>query len=436
MVSRPELSDHRKKTSQEMYRLIEELYPICRSITGNGVRETLKAIGKLVPLDTVEVPSGTPAFDWEVPREWNVKDAYILDPYGKKIVDFKQLNLHLLNYSIPFNGKMPLTELKKHLFTLPDKPDLVPYRTSYYKEAWGFCMTQHQYDSLEEGEYQVVVDSTLEDGHLTYGEYHIPGRREEEFLISTHTCHPSLCNDNLSGIAVATFLAKELAASQPEFSYRFLFIPGTIGSITWLSRNESLLGRIIGGLVITLLGDDSDFTYKTSRQGNSPIDRIARYYLNSQREGHSKIRDFIPYGYDERQYCSPGFNLPVGCLTRNSYGEFPEYHTSADNLQFVKPERLAESLEVIQDLVSILENNHYFINLNPKGEPQLGKRGLYDRLGGGNEGKELQLAILWVLNYSDGDHDLLDVAEKSGIDVGVIIHAARLLREKELIKPS
>jgi aminopeptidase-like protein len=420
----------------EMYRLIEDLYPVCRSITGNGVRESLGMIGKHIPLQQVEIPTGTGVFDWQIPKEWNVSDAYIIDPSGKRIVDFRKLNLHLLNYSIPVRKTMPLGELKEHLFTLPDKPALVPYRTSYYKETWGFCISQNQFDSLPEGDYEVVVDTTLEDGHLTYGECLIPGETGEEILISTHICHPSLCNDNLSGIAVATFLAKHIAASKPLYSYRFLFIPGTIGSIAWLSRNEPGLGRIKGGLVITLLGDESGFTYKSSRQEDSLIDRVAKYYFRELHEEDAKLRGFIPYGYDERQYCSPGIDLPVGCLTRNSYGEFPEYHTSADNLQFVKPGKLAESLDVLKDLLVILEHNHSFRNLYPRCEPQLGRRGLYDELGGGNEGKELQLALLWVLNYSDGTRDMLDIAEKSGIDIRVIMKAAGLLLDKKLIERS
>ncbi|MFH0758709.1 MAG: DUF4910 domain-containing protein [Bacteroidota bacterium] len=418
---------------QKMHDLITELFPICRSITGNGVRETLEIIKRHIPVRQVEIPTGTPVFDWEIPKEWNVRDAYIKNSAGDKIIDFKVLNLHLLNYSIPVHQKVSLRELREHLFTIPGKPDLIPYRTSYYQERWGFCMSQNQLDTLKDEEYEVTVDSSLEDGHLTYGEYYIRGEKEEEILISTHICHPSLCNDNLSGIAVTTFLARELALRRPRYSYRFLFIPGTIGSIAWLSRNKAHLHRIRHGLVVTLLGDDSGFTYKKSRQGEAVIDRMAAYYLDRNFGGESHTIEFIPYGYDERQYCSPGINLPVGCLTRKPFGEFPEYHTSADNLQFVKPERLSESLKVLKELMEMVEKNEVYMNLNPLCEPQLGRRGLYDRLGGTNDSKTLQLAILWVLNFSDGKHDLLDIAERSAIDFHVICEAARQLEESQLL---
>jgi aminopeptidase-like protein len=398
------------------------------------VRETLAILGKHIPLEKVEIPTGTQVFDWEIPKEWNVRDACIKNEDGKRIVDFKKLNLHLLNYSTPVHTRVGLEELKQHLYSIPDRPDLVPYRTSYYQERWGFCISQDQLDSLEDEEYEVLVDSSLEDGSLTYGECYIRGETEEEILISTHVCHPSLCNDNLSGIAVATFLAKEIASAGSRYSYRFVFIPGTIGSIAWLSRNESILHRIRHGLVITLLGDDSGFTYKRSRQGNTPIDRMAKYFLENRAEEEATILDFIPYGYDERQYCSPGINLPVGCLTRKPFGEFPEYHTSGDNLHFIKPGRLVESLQMLRELLEMLEMNRIYVNLNPKCEPQLGRRGLYDRLGGTNDSKTLQLAILWVLNYSDGRHDLLEIAELSGIDFHLVCHAARLLEESELLR--
>jgi len=433
MIDQPD-NRERQEAGQRMYDLIVELYPICRSITGNGVRETLEIIGKHIPLQLVEVPTGTRVFDWEIPREWNARDAFIKNAAGDKIIDFKKLNLHLLNYSIPVHQKISLGELKQHLYTIPEKPDLVPYRTSYYQERWGFCMSQNQLDSLEDGEYEVYVDTSLEKGHLTYGEYYIRGETDDEVLISTHVCHPSLCNDNLSGIAVATFLAGEISKTSPRYSYRFLFIPGTIGSIAWLSRNESRLPHIKHGLVITLLGDDSGFTYKCSRQGDATIDRITTYYLRKRFKENSKTIDFIPYGYDERQYCSPGINLPVGCLTRNPYGTFPEYHTSADNLQFVKPERLYESLKVLRELMDMVEKNDTYINLNPKCEPQLGKRGLYDKLGGRSDSKTMQLAILWVLNQSDGDNDLLDIVQKSDIDFQLIAEAAEKLKESKLLK--
>jgi aminopeptidase-like protein len=421
------------KAGAEMYELIAELYPFCRSITGNGVRQTLNSLQKHIPLVLNEVPSGTKAFDWEVPREWNISDAYIKNSKGEKIISFSNSNLHVLNYSIPVNKKVNLEELKKHVFTLPDRPDWIPYRTSYYQESWGFCMSHNQLKRLTDDTYEVFIDSTHTEGSLTYGEYYIKGEKEDEILISTHICHPSLCNDNLSGIAVSAFLAKILGNQKLKYSYRFLFIPGTIGSIVWLHKNEKTVYKIKHGLVATLLGDDSDFTYKKSRRGNAEIDMAAEHYLKSAKIPY-KIIDFIPYGYDERQYCSPGFNLPVGCLTRKPHGEFPEYHTSADNMDFVKPHRLAESLSVYLEILNILENNSTYINLNPKCEPQLGKRGLYDKIGGTNETQIIQLAALWILNMSDGKNSLLDISVKSGIEFSIVKKSADALYDCDLLK--
>jgi aminopeptidase-like protein len=417
-----------------MIDFIKELFPICRSITGNGVRETLSLIGSHIPLQIHEVPTGTPVLDWQIPREWNIRDAYILDPSGKKIVDFKKLNLHVLNYSTPVKAKMSLAELKPHLFSIPEKPDLVPYRTSYYAENWGFCLSHNQLLSLKEGQYDVVIDTDLSPGYLTYGELFLEGDTEEEVLISTHICHPSLCNDNLSGIAVCMNLAKELATTHRHYSYRFLFIPGTIGAITWLARNENTLGRIKYGLVTSLLGIDSIFTYKRSRQATARIDRIVEYAL-SKWPVQSEIINFIPYGYDERQFCSPGFNLPVGNITRVPFGEYPEYHTSADNFDLISEKGLNDSLAVFQHIIGFIEADRKYVNQFPKGEPQLGKRGLYDNVGGRNDSKKLQLAFLWVLNYSDGHHTLTDICMLSGMELNIIREAAGMLLSKGLIKP-
>jgi aminopeptidase-like protein len=415
-----------------MIDFIKELYPICRSITGNGVRETLNLISRHIPLQIHEVPTGTKVLDWEIPMEWNIKNAYIKDPSGHKIIDFKRLNLHVLNYSTPVNAKMSLSDLKLHLFSIPDKPTLVPYRTSYYAENWGFCISHDQLVSLQEGTYEVLIDSELTTGHLTYGEFYIKGTSPEEVLISTHICHPSLCNDNLSGIAVCTYLAKSLSQAKPYYSYRFLFIPGTIGAITWLAINESGLGHIKYGLVTSLLGIDDIFTYKRSRIGNSSIDRFVEYVL-SRRDVPSKIFNFIPYGYDERQFCSPGFNLPVGNLTRVPFGEYPEYHTSADNFDLISEKALNDSLEVFNQVIQYIEADRKFLNKYPKGEPQLGKRGLYDNIGGSNDSKMLQLAFLWVLNYSDGEHSLADISILSALHPEIILRATALLESKGLI---
>lgn len=414
-----------------LYRFAEELYPICRSITGEGLRHTLRQIQKRIPLAIQEVPSGTPVFDWTVPKEWNVRDAYVKDRTGKRVIDFQKSNLHVLNYSTPVQAVLPLHELKQHLFTLPEHPDWIPYRTSYYKEAWGFCLSHRQLLALPEGDYEVCIDSTLKDGSLTYGEYYLPGRSPDEVLFSTHACHPSLANDNLSGITVATALAELLAGEKLEYSYRFLFIPGTIGAITWLARNRDQVHRIRHGLVLTGIGDRGGFHYKKSRRGNAEIDRVLTHVLQHSGEPF-EVLDFSPYGYDERQYCSPGFNLPVGCLMRSVWGTFPEYHTSADNLDFIRPEKLAGSLRLCLTALDVLENNQAYKNLNPYCEPQLGKRGLYRSTGGESIGAEIN-ARLWVLNLSDAQHSLLDIAERSGLPFAAIHDAAEVLLEGGLL---
>jgi aminopeptidase-like protein len=418
---------------QEMYGLISRLYPICRSITGNGLRETLNIIKELVPVDIHEVPTGTRVFDWTVPKEWNIKNAYVSNSKGEKIIDFKKSNLHILGYCVPIQKKVSLAELKEHLFTLPDQPDWIPYRTSYYKEDWGFCLSHRQFLDLKDEEYEVCIDSSVEDGHLTYGEYYIKGETADEMLISCHVCHPSLCNDNLSGMALATFLAKSLNRVSLRHSYRFLFIPGAIGSITWLSLNESQVSRIKHGLVVACVGDSGKSTYKKSRQGDAEIDKAVIHVLKHSGRDY-QIEDFSPYGYDERQYCSPGFNLPVGCLMRTPHGRFSEYHTSADNLDFIKSEFLADSFSKYLSVLNVLEANKKYLNTNPKCEPQLGKRGLYGAIGGQKSNPMSQLAILWVLNLSDGDHTLLDIADRSGLEFDLIRNASELLLKHNLLK--
>jgi aminopeptidase-like protein len=420
-------------TGQQIYELIRELYPICRSITGNGVRRSLEIINAHIPIEVHEIATGTPVFDWVIPKEWNIRDAYIKESNGDRLVDFKKCNLHVLNYSHPIKKKVSLDELKSHVFTLPEHPDWIPYRTSYYAENWGFCLSQNQLQQLGDEEYEVCIDSSLTNGHLTYGEYCIKGKTDAEFLFSTHICHPSLANDNLSSIALATLLAKELSSRSLKYSYRFLFIPGTIGSITWLSLNEARVSRIKHGLVLACVGDGGKITYKRSRQGNAEIDRAVSQVLKDSGDDHA-ISDFSPYGYDERQFCSPGFNLPVGCFMRTPHGKFPEYHTSADNLDFVRPHYLADSFAKSLAIIELVETNAAYLNLNPKCEPQLGKRGLYESLGGQTEGRLHQLAMLWVLNLSDGNHTLLDIAEKSGLAFSVIKKAAENLHQHHILK--
>ena len=419
--------------ASDMHALIARLYPICRSITGDGVRETLRILCEQIPLAVREVPTGTQVFDWTVPKEWNIRNAWIKDATGQKLVDFQKLNLHVVGYSSPIHQRMRLSELRAHLFTAPAYPASVPYRTSYYEEHWGFCLSERQLSQFDDQlEYEVLIDSSLKEGHLTYGEHFLPGQEEKEVLVSCHICHPSLANDNLSGVAVAVALAQQLAGMSRRYSYRFLFIPGTIGSITWLARNEEALSRIQHGLVLTCVGDASHLTYKRSRRGNAEIDRAFVNVLKHSGEPH-RVIDFFPYGYDERQYCSPGVNLPVGCLMRARHGEFPEYHTSADNLDFVRSEALADSLTKSLAVIEVLETNRVYLNKKPKGEPQLGKRGLYG--GAKTKGKDRELALLWVLNLSDGDHSLLDIAERADLPFAAIKEAAAALATTDLLVP-
>ena len=423
-------------SGSELHDLVEELYPICRSITGDGVRETLRRIGGRIPLEIREVPTGTEVLDWTVPREWNLREAWIRGPGGERVVDFADHNLHVVSYSVPVHRTMTLEELRPHLHSLPDRPDAIPYRTSYYAEDWGFCLRHRTLEGLREGEYEVLIDSTFEDGSLTYGECFLPGDAQDEVLVSAHCCHPSLANDNLSGLAVATALARELGGRcDRRYSYRFVFIPGTIGSITWLARNEDgAVSRIRHGLVLTGVGDAGPLTYKRSRRGGAEIDRAAEHVLTHRASPEApRIRDFSPYGYDERQYCSPGFDLPVGCLMRTPHGTYPEYHTSDDDPDFVRPESLEGSLEACLEIVEVLEGNGIYRNLSPRGEPQLGRRGLY-RNTGGQELPGFEEALLWVLAYSDGRHSLLDVADRSGLRFRQVRPAADALVESGLLE--
>jgi aminopeptidase-like protein len=417
----------------KIHALVAELYPICRSITGNGLRETLRHLQRFVPLTMHEIPTGTRVFDWTVPPEWNIRDAYVKNSRGDRIIDFQESNLHVMSYSVPIRGRMTLDELRPHLFTLPDYPDWIPYRTSYYKRNWGFCISHKRFLELPEDEYEVCIDASLKNGHLTYGEVYLPGDTADEILISSHACHPSLANDNLSGVVVACFLAAHIAQLSRRYSYRFLFIPGTIGAITWLSLNESRVPRIKHGLVLAGVGDAGPLSYKRTRHGDTEIDRVASHAL-SQFGAKSQILEFSPYGYDERQYCSPGFNLAVGRLSRTPHGTFPEYHTSADNLSFVSPRALGESFSACASILSILERNRTYLNTNSKCEPQLGERGLYRTIGGSAEGKTKEMAMLWVLNLSDGEHSLLEIAERSQLSFDSIYHAAADLKEHGLLK--
>jgi aminopeptidase-like protein len=419
---------------EEMHAFVRELYPICRSITGDGLRRSLRILQRLAPLELREVPTGTPVFDWVVPREWNLRAARLVGPDGEVVVDAERLNLHVLNYSMPFRGKVPLAQLEEHLHSLPEQPSLVPYRTSYYKEAWGFCLSHLQRASLGSGDYDVFIDTTLSEGSLTYGEAVVPGASTDEVLVSAHCCHPSLANDNLSGMVLAATLARLLDGRGLRYTYRFLFVPGTIGAITWLALNEDRARRIRHGLVVACVGDSGRLTYKRSRRGNAEIDRAAVKILAHCGEDY-EVRDFTPYGYDERQYCSPGFDLAVGSLTRTPHGEYPEYHTSGDNPYLVKPDRLVASLQRYLEIFEVLEGNLEYVNLSPKCEPQLGKRGLYGSVGGASHAVPSQMAMLWVLSLCDGTRTLLDVAERSKLPFTDVRRAARALESAGLLAP-
>ncbi len=419
------------ETGADLRELVERLYPLCRSITGDGVRATLEILGEHLPLDVHEVPTGTRVLDWTVPQEWNIRDAYVKDASGRRVIDFQESNLHVVGYSVPVAGTMSLDALRGHLHTLPDRPAWVPYRTSYYAPAWGFCLAQDTLDALPDGEYEVRIDSTLDDGHLTYAEHVVPGEVTDEVIVSCHICHPSLANDNLAGVAVAAALAQRLAAEKPHHTYRFLFMPGTIGAITWLARNPERVGKIKAGVVLACAGDPGSLTYKRSRRGDAEIDKVLEFVLT---ERPHTLLDFSPYGYDERQFCSPGFNLGVGSLTRTPYAGYPQYHTSADDLDFVSTEAMEDTLATLREAFSVLDRNRRYVNLSPYGEPQLGKRGLYDSLGGRSDAKDAQMAMLWVLNLSDGEHSLLDITKRSGLPFDSVAAAAQALHGAGLVK--
>jgi aminopeptidase-like protein len=422
-------------TGADLYALAARLFPIPRSITGDGVRQSLEILAERIALEIREIPTGTPVFDWTVPREWRLREAHITAPDGRRIADAAGHNLQLLNYSAPFRGRIALEELKRHLFTLPEQPDLIPYRTSYYKEQWGFCLPHRLVETLPAGDYEVVVDTEHFAGSLSIGELALAGDSDEEVLFSTHSCHPSLANDNLSGMVVATALAAHLAARQRRrLSYRFLFLPGTIGAITWLATNREKCARIRHALVLAGLGAPGAFHYKKSRCGDAPIDREVARALAKLGEP-LEVEAFVPFGYDERQYNAPGIGLEAGCFSRTPYGRYAEYHTSADNLDLIRPETLAGSVAALIAVVDGLESRECFRNLAPEGEPQLGRRGLYRLIGGDDAGRERELAILWMLNLSDGSHSLDDIAARSGLALAALREATAALVSAELLAP-
>jgi aminopeptidase-like protein len=410
---------------REMHALIRELFPLPRCITGAGLRATVERLASLIPLQVTEVPSGTKVFDWTVPDEWSIDEAYIEHESGRRFADFRDSNLHLVGYSTPIDATMTLAELRPQLHSLPEHPDWIPYRTSFYTPSWGFCLTDRALHALPEGTYRVVIRSKLSPGSLTLAECVVRGATDEEILVFAHDCHPSLANDNLSGAAVAAHLARFLLRQKTRFTYRFVFAPATIGSITWLARNESRLDRIRHGLVLSLLGDAAPLRYKRSRGGSHVIDRAAAHVLTTDYPD-SRLLEFSPWGYDERQFCSPGINLPVGRLTRTPNGEFVEYHTSADNLDYVSAAALGGSWLACLKIFEAVEADVRYVNLSPKGEPQLGRRGLYRATGGYYSSvPDRQMALFWVLNQSDGSTSILDIAEKSGLAVCLLAKAAR-----------
>jgi len=416
-----------------MHELLVELFPICRSITGDGVRATLRAIERHVPLDWHEVPTGTRVLDWTIPNEWNIRDAWVKDPAGRTIAAFRDSNLHVVSYSAPMHRHLTLAELRPHLFSLPERPNWIPYRTSYHDENWGFCLAHRQVERLVDGDYEVLIDSTLAPGSLSYAECVLPGTDTAEVLFACHICHPSMANDSLSGVVLTTFLAEAMARRTRRYTYRFLFAPATIGAIAWLATQGALVDRVLHGVVLTCVGDPGPLTYKRSRRGAAEIDHAVLQVLRDRHVEH-RVVEFTPYGGDERQFCSPGYDLAVGALTRTPYGEYPEYHTSADTPALVTPAALGDSLDVCLGVIDVLESNGRYLNLSPYGEPELGRRGLFRAISGNVDASSPEVALLWVLNYADGHHTLLDVAARSGLSFDRIREAARVLNEHALVK--
>ena len=433
MSGRKDLSNSEEVPPIDLHGLVRELFPIHRSLTGAGVRETLAILARHVQLEVREVPSGTAVLDWQVPLEWNIRSATIRALDGRCLVNFADHNLHVVGYSKPIHKEVSRAELAEHVHTLPDQPELIPYRTGYFADDWGFCMPDNLWQTMQDEAYRIDIDSDLSPGSLTYGELFLAGELSDEVLITAHICHPSLANDNLSGIAVAVALAMRQARLPRRLGYRFLFIPATIGAITWLARNESELGKIRHGLVLTCIGDTGPFHFKQSRSG-APIDNAVAHIL--RHSGHPyEIVPFNPYGYDERQFCSPAFDLPMGCFMRSVHGTFPQYHTSADNPGFVKPQALNQSYEVVASLLDLLDANWMYARTDGRGEPQLGRRGLYRAIAGQKEaGGASQMDLLWLLNLADGKHNLLEMAERAGIPFGRLQKAVRLALDADLIR--
>ena len=420
--------------SNNMYSLVKELFPICRSITGDGVRKTLRIIQREIPeLKIFEVPTGTKVFDWIVPKEWNIKGGYIETLDGKKVIDFADTNLHVMGYSLPIDKIVSREELLEMCYTIPEQPDYIPYVTSYYKERSGFCLSEKQKQALTEDTYHVVIDSTLENGSLTYGELLIPGNSKDEIFLSTYVCHPSMANNELSGPAAAVELAKYILANKDRrYSYRMIFIPETIGSITYLSKNLDYMQKhVIAGYNISCVGDDRTYSYVESPYADTLADRVAQNVLNFHYPEYKRY-SFLHRGSDERQYCSPLVHLPLCAICRSKYEEYPEYHTSADNLNLVSPNGLYGAFEVYRKCIDLLENNYMYIVTTPC-EPQLGKRGLYptlSRRGSINETRSMTAFIA----YADGKHDLVDISNRINVPIDRLLPIIKKLLDNGLIR--
>lgn len=422
------------KVKEEMYELCERLFPICRSITGDGVRKTLQMLVEVYgnEINIHEVPTGTKVFDWTVPKEWNIKEAYIENSKGQRVIDFKNNNLHVVGYSLPVDKFVDLQELKSVVYTQPDQPDAIPYVTSYYKECCGFCMSQNQLDKLPEDTYHIVIDSELKEGSLTYGEIIIPGDTEEEVFLSTYICHPSMANNELSGPVVATFLAKWLnLLVKRRYTYRIIFIPETIGAITYLSKNlQYLKEHVIAGFNLSCVGDNRTFSYVESRYGDTLADKAAKNVLSFYYPDY-KTYSFLKRGSDERQYNAPGVDLPVCAICRSKYGEYPEYHTSKDNLELISPEGLLGAYEVYQQCILSLENN-YSYKINVLCEPQLGKRGLYPTTSQKGTYDAVKVMIDFIA-YADGSNDLIDISNIIGVPVNELLTVIEKLEKVDLL---
>ena len=420
--------------SIDLHGLVRTLYPLPRSLTGEGVRATLREIGRHIPLQIHEVPSGTPVLDWQVPDEWTIRSASVRRLDGTTLIDWADHNLHVVGYSGPVNRLIGREELAQHVHTLPDQPDAIPYRTAYHAQSWGFCLPHALWETMGDAAYRIHIDSEVAPGSMSYGEAFFPGETEDEVVVSVHVCHPSLANDNLSGIAVATALAAARAAApRRRLGLRVLFLPATIGAITWLALNEDRLDRIRHGLVLTCVGDDGPFNYKNSRSG-ATVDRAVAHVLSHGGYQHA-LHPFSPYGYDERQFCSPGYDLPFGCLMRAVHGRFPQYHTSLDDCGFVTAEALEQSYRLVSEILDLLDADRTLVRVDGRGEPQLGRRGLYRAIAGEREaGGATQMDLLWVLNLADGAHSLLAMAERAGLPFARLNAAAAIAEDAGLLR--